>query len=97
MSFPWDGRYALILRGWTSPAGSQPCAMEPFSQLGDARAVETFDSVQFISDEDYTLIPEPEEPKTLVHTPESRRYEAVVHRLELKTVALRKFLERAGT
>ena len=96
MSFPWDGWYAVILRGWTCPEGLRPCAMEPFSQAGEARALERFDSVQFVSEEDYTLIPEQGDVRTLVHTPDSRRYESVVHRLEVKPAASRKFLGSAG-
>ena len=96
MSFPWDGRYAVILRGWTSPARFQPCAQETFGHPAEARSLDRFDSVQLVSEDDYSLIPEPGEARTLVHTPDSRKSEGVVCRLVLKPEASRTFLKGAG-
>jgi hypothetical protein len=96
MSFPWDGRYAVILRGWASPAKFQPCAQEAFDDLAEAQALDRFDSVQLVSEEDYSLIPEPGEARTLIHTPDSRKYDGVVYRLALKPETSRTFLQGAG-
>jgi hypothetical protein len=93
MSFPWDGMYGVILEGWEVPQGVRACAAEPFSELRQAELLTQFDSVQLISESDYELVRELGEPRMLLHSPDSARFQGAMHRLVAQPDAFGKLME----
>jgi len=92
VSFPWDGRYAVILEEWPTSGDAIACAAEPFSELGQAAALEHFDAVQLVQRTDYELVPAPVAPQMLTFQPDGRRFHGVVYQLKTTPDAVERML-----
>jgi len=92
VSFPWDGRYAVILEEWPTSGDARACAAEPCSELAQAAALDQFDAVEFVQRTDYELVPAPVAPRKLTFQPDGRRFHGVVYQLRATPDAVERML-----
>ena len=92
MSFYWDGWYAVILYRREAPAGHWACAEGPYSERTPAEDMEQFDSVEYISKQEYDVT-DSGQSKPRTYAPDAKQYEGVVHKLVAKAEPYTEYLE----